>query len=159
MLRWRYLKEIQPDLMTHAITLSPGHALPHLPHLGLFIALVYREAPGDRTRLAEHELPTDVPRLLPVPGRDGVMIAVDELVRTFAHRLYANAVVEGAWMFRVTRGGHLPLQESDRVDLLDAVARATELRPHNPAVRVEVERAMPPDVSALILDSLHREAG
>ncbi len=157
-LRWRYLKEIQPDLMTHAITLSPGHALPHLPHLGLFVALVYREAPGDRTRLAEHELPTDIPRLLPVPGRDGVVIAIDELVRTFAHRLYPNAVVEGAWMFRVTRCGDLPLRESDSGDLLDAVARATELRPHNPAVRVEVERAMPPATSALILDSLHREA-
>ncbi len=157
-LRWRYLQEIQPDLMTHAITLSPGHPLPHLPHLGLFVAMVYREGPGERARLAEHELPTDVPRLLPVPGRTGAVIAVDELLRVFAHRLYPNAVVEGTYLFRVTRGGDLPVQDSDATDLLEAVAWATERRPHNPAVRVEVERAMPPHVGQLILDSLHREA-
>jgi hypothetical protein len=29
---------------------------------------------------------------------------------------------------------------------------------HNPAVRVEAERSMPPQVGALIIDSLHREA-
>lgn len=157
-LRWRYLQEIQPDLMTHAITLSPGHPLPHLPHLGLFVAIVYRAGPGERARLAEHELPTDVPRLLPVPGRAGAVIAVEELLRVFAHRLYPNAVVEGAHLFRVTRGGELPVHESDATDLLDAVAWATERRPLNPAVRVEVERGLSDDVARLILDSLHREA-
>lgn len=157
-LRWRYLQEIQPDLMTHAITLSPGHPLPHLPHLGLFVAIAYRAAPGERARLAEHELPTDVPRLLPVPGRAGAVIAIEELLRVFAHRLYPNAVVDGAWLVRVTRGGELPVHESDATDLLEAVAWATERRPHNPAVRVEVERGMPDAVGRLILDSLHREA-
>ncbi len=157
-LRRRYLTEIQPDLMTHAITLSPGHPLPHLPHLGLFVAIVFRAAAGERTRLAEHELPHDVPRLLPVPGRAGAVIAIEELLRVFAHLLYPGALVEGAWLFRVTRGGDLPLQENDANDLLVAVQSATERRPNNPAVRVEVERSMPPHVGALILDSLHREA-
>ena len=157
-LRGRYLAEIQPDLMTHAITLSPGHPLPHLPHLGLFVAIVFRAAPGERARLAEHELPRDVPRLLPVPGRAGSVIAIEELLRVHAHLLYPGALVEGAYLFRVTRGGDLPLQENDASDLLVAVESATERRPNNPAVRVEVERTMPAHVGALILDSLHREA-
>lgn len=157
-LRTRYLEEIQPDLMPHAITLSPGYPLPHLPHLGLFVAVVFRAAAGERTRLAEHELPGDVPRLLHVPGRHGAVIAIEEVLRANAHLLHPNAVVDGAYLFRVTRGGDLRILDDEASDLLDAVALAAERRPHNPAVRVEVERSMPANVGALILDNLRREA-
>ncbi|MBL0172068.1 MAG: polyphosphate kinase 1 [Gemmatimonadaceae bacterium] len=157
-LRTRYLEEIQPDLMPHAITLSPGHPLPHLPHLGLFVAVVFRAAAGERARLAEHELPGDVPRLLPVPGRPDSVIAIEDVLRANAHLLHPNAVVDGTYLFRVTRGGDLRILEEDSGDLLGAVASAAERRPNNPAVRVEVERSMPAHVGALILDSLRREA-
>ena len=157
-LRHRYLDEIQPDLLPMAITLSPGVPLPHLPHLGLFVAIVYRAANGSRTHLAEHELPLDAPRLMAVPGRAHAVIAVEEVLRANAQLLYPNAVVEAAYLFRVTRGGDLHLNEDHANDLLDAVSAATELRPHNPAVRVEVESSMPAAVSALILDNLRRDA-
>ncbi len=157
-LRTRYLDEIQPDLMPLAITLSPGHPLPHLPHLGLFVAVVFRGVLGGRTHLAEHELPRDVPRLLPVLGRGNDVIAIEEVLRANAHLLYPNALVDGTYLFRVTRGGDLLLQDDDQNNLLGAVESAAERRLHNPAVRVEVERSMPPHVSALILDSLRREA-
>ena len=157
-LRARYLDEIQPDLLPMAITLSPGIPLPHLPHLGLFVAIVYRAVNGTRTHLAEHELPLDAPRLLPVPGRDGALIAIEEVLRANAQLLYPNAVVESAHLFRVTRGGDLHLHDDHASDLLGAVASATERRPHNPAVRVEVESSMPASVSALILDNLRRDA-
>ena len=135
-LRQRYIDEIQPDLMSHAITLSPGHPLPHLPHLGLFIAVVFRDAPNARLRLTEHELPRDVPRLLPVPGRAGTLIAIEDVLRANVHSLHPTLIVESAHLFRVTRGGDLHIREDDAHDLLDAVAFATEQRPHNPAVRV-----------------------
>jgi polyphosphate kinase len=154
----RYLDDIQPDLMPLAITVSPGHPLPHLPHLGLFVAIVFRAGDGSRTHLAEHELPSDVPRLLAVEGRAYTVIPIEEVLRANAHRLYPNATVEGAYLFRVTRGGDLPLQDNDVGDLLDAVELATERRPHNPAVRVEVESRMPERVGAQIIDSLRREA-
>ena len=158
LLRTRYLEQIHPDLMPHAITLSPGYPLPHLPHLGLFVAVVFRAAAGERTRLAEHELPGDVPRLLPVPGRAGAVIAIEEVLRANAHLLHPAAVVDGTYLFRVTRGGDLRILEEDTGDLLGAVASAAERRPNNPAVRVEVERSMPAHVGALILESLRREA-
>ncbi len=157
-LRTRYLDEIQPDLMPLAITLSPGHPLPHLPHLGLFVAVVFRGAAGGRTHLAEHELPRDVPRMLAVPGRGNDVIAIEEVLRANAHLLYPNALVDGTYLFRVTRGGDLLLQDDDQNNLLGAVESAAERRLHNPAVRVEVERSMPANISALILNSLRREA-
>ncbi len=157
-LRERYLDEIHPDLMPLAITLAAGHPLPHLPHLGLFVAVLFRASPNERAHLAEHELPRDVPRLLAVPGRAGAVIAIEEVLRANAQLLYPNALVEGAYLFRVTRGGDLPMHDDDAGDLLGAVQLATQRRPHNPAVRLEVERSMPPHVGTLILDSLRREA-
>ena len=157
-LQERYLAEIHPDLTPYAITLSPGVPLPHLPHLGLFIGIVYRAPGGERTHLAEHELPLDLARLMAVPGRPGAVIAIEEVLRANAQLLYPNAVVEAAYLFRVTRGGDLHLHDDHAHDLLVAVASATERRPHNPAVRVEVESSMPARIGALILDNLHRDA-
>ncbi len=158
LLRVQYLEEIQPDLRPLAITLSPGHPLPHLPHLGLFLAVLFRLAPGERLRLAEHELPGDMPRLLAVPDRAGAVIAIEEVLRANAHLLHPGTIVESVYLFRVTRGGDLPLMDDETGSLLGAVALATERRVHNPAVRVEVERSMPDSVGALILETLRREA-
>jgi polyphosphate kinase len=157
-LRDVYHRDIQPTLHSHAVTLSPGHPVPHLAHLGLFVAVVYRDAPGERLRVAEHELPRDVPRLLPIPERAGWVVPLEDVLRANVQDLYPTVLVESAHLFRVTRGGDLHLSDDDAHDLLDAVDRATALRPMNPAVRVEVDRSMPSAVSALLLESLHREA-
>ncbi|WP_411280819.1 polyphosphate kinase 1 [Gemmatimonas sp.] len=158
LLRVQYLEDIQPDLRPLAITLSPGHPLPHLPHLGLFLAVLFRRAEGERLHLAEHDLPVDMPRLLAVPDRVGAVIAIEEVLRANAHLLHPGTIVDSAYLFRVTRGGDLPIMDDETGSVLGAVALATERRVHNPAVRVEVERSMPDAVGALILDTLRREA-
>jgi len=153
-----YQRDIHPTLRSHAVTLSAGHPIPHLAHLGLFIAVVYREHADARLRVAEHELPGDVPRLLAVPGRSGHVIPLEDVLRANVSSLYHDVHVESAHLFRVTRGGDLQLTDDDGQDLLDAVDRATMRRPLNPAVRVEVDRGMPSAVSDLLIESLHREA-
>jgi len=157
-LRTRYLEDIHRDLMPMAMTLSPGVPLPHLPHLGLFVAIVYHAEGSERLHLAEHELPRDVPRLLAVTGRKGSVIAIEEVLRANVQLLYPNAVVDAAYLFRVTRGGDLHLQSDHAGDLLEAVESAAARRLHNPAVRIEVEGAMPMRVGALILNNLQRDA-
>ena len=150
--------EIHPGLTPLAMTLSPGHPLPHLPHLGLSLAVVFRREPGGAPHLAEFELPSDAPRLLPVPGRERDVIAMEELLRANVDLLHPNVQVDGAHLFRVTRRGDLALDEEGADDLLEAVAHATARRPFNAAVRVEVERSMPAFVAELVLESLRRDA-
>ncbi|MEO5817065.1 MAG: polyphosphate kinase 1 [Gemmatimonadaceae bacterium] len=157
-LRARCRDEIHPGLTPLAMTLSPGHPLPHLPHLGLSLAVVFRGGASEKPHLAEFELPSDVPRLLPVPGRAGDVIAIEELLRANVDLMHPNVHVEGAHLFRVTRRGDLTLDEEGAESLLHAVAEATERRPYNPAVRVEVERSMPAFVAELVLESLRRDA-
>ncbi|MEO7455695.1 MAG: polyphosphate kinase 1 [Gemmatimonadaceae bacterium] len=157
-LRARCVDEIHPALTPLAMTLSPGHPLPHLPHLALSLAVVFRRGPGDTPHLAEFELPSDVPRLMPVPGRAADVIAIEDLLRANLDLLHPNVQVEGAHLFRVTRRGDLTLDEEGADNLLTAVANATERRPYNAAVRVEVERTMPAFVAELVLESLRRDA-
>ena len=150
--------EIHPGLTPLAMTLSPGHPLPHLPHLGLSLAVVFRRTPDGAPHLAEIELPTDAPRLLAVPGRPGSVIAIEEVMKANVGLLHPNTRVESVHLFRVTRAGDLDLDEENAGSLLGAVESATGRRPLNPAVRVEVERSMPRFVSDLVLENLRREA-
>jgi polyphosphate kinase len=154
----RCQEEIHPGLTPLAMTLSPGHPLPHLPHLGLSLAVVFRRTADGAPHLADIELPADAPRLLDVPGRPGSVIAIEEVMKANVDLLHPNTLVESVHLFRVTRAGDLELDEERASTLLGAVESATGRRPLNPAVRVEVERSMPGFVSELVLENLRREA-
>jgi polyphosphate kinase len=156
-LRAECREQIHPSLTPMAMTLSPGHPLPHLPHLTLALAVVKRDPNTRRLHLAELELPSDSPRFLPVPGRDGDFVTIEEIVRANIDLVYPGGEVEGVYVFRVTRGGELSLDEESGEDLIDAVDNATRRRAYNPAVRVEVEREMPEFVRDLLLSNLRRE--
>ncbi|MEO7684989.1 MAG: polyphosphate kinase 1 [Gemmatimonadaceae bacterium] len=156
-LRAECREQIYPSLTPMAMTLSPGHPLPHLPHLTLALAVVMRDSTTGRIHLAELELPPDVPRFLPVPGQQGHVVTIEEVIRSNIDLLYPDRKVEGVYGFRVTRGGDLDLDEEAADDLIEAVASAAERRHYNPAVRVEVERDMPDFVRSLLLGNLKRE--
>lgn len=158
-LRAECIDEIQPSLTPMAMTLSPGHPLPHLPHLTLALAVVIRRQTHDKLHLAEVELPAGTRRFLAVPGEAFHFIQVEEVIRANLDLLYPDAFIDGAYVFRVTRGGDLALDEDAAADLLDAVAEAASRRPRNPAIRLEVERGTPGFVRELLLENLRRELG
>jgi len=151
--------DITPGLTPMALTLSPGHPLPHLPHLTLALAVVLRTETRERPQLAEVALPAGEGRFFRVPGEKYHFIPIEEVVRANLDMLYPDMRIEGSYVFRVTRGGDLAIDEDEADDLLDAVADAVDRRPHNPAIRLEVERSMPLLVRELLLENLRRELG
>lgn len=156
-LRAEVQEQIRPALTPMAMTLSPGHPIPHLPHLTLALAVVLREADDGRTHFAELEIPSDAPRFLKVPDTNGTLITIEEAIRSNIDMVFPPERVADVHVFRVTRGGDLDLDEERADDLIDAVADAAGRRLTNPAVRVEVERGMPGFVRNLVLESLGRE--
>ncbi|HUQ20198.1 MAG TPA: polyphosphate kinase 1 [Gemmatimonadaceae bacterium] len=156
-LRSEVQEQIRPALTPMAMTLSPGHPVPHLPHLTLALAVVLREADDGRTHFAELEIPSDAPRVLNVPETTGTLITIEEVIRSNIDMVFPPERVADVHVFRVTRGGDLDLDEERADDLIDAVADAAGRRLTNPAVRVEVERGMPGFVRNLVLESLGRE--
>ena len=155
----RFRDEIHPALTPYAVTLSPGHPLPHLQHLALSMAVMTRDGPRSAPRFSELALPATLPRFLSVQSAEGGrdVVPLEEVVRGNLALLHPHAMVEHAHLFRVTRGGRLPLDEAGTDDMLEAVAEAAGARPRNTAVRVEVEAGMPPWVCDLILEDLRRE--
>lgn len=151
--------DLKPELTPLAMTLSPGHPLPHLAHMSLSLAVVFRSSTDDRPHLAQLELPCSMGRFLKVPGTEYDVIPVEEVVRGNLDMVYRDATVSDAYVFRVTRGGELNLDEASTDDLLEAVAFATVNRYANPAIRLEVERGMPLFVRELLLESMRRDSG
>jgi polyphosphate kinase len=152
-------EEILPSLTPLAMTLSPGHPMPHLPHLASSLAVVFRLDEADRPHLAQLELPSDSNRFMRVPREGFAVVPMEQVIAANLDLLYPNARPESAYLFRVTRAGDLPFDEEVAADLLDAVEEAAGRRHENPAIRVEIEKGMPHFVRALVLESLNRETG
>ena len=152
-------EEILPSLTPLAMTLSPGHPMPHLPHLASSLAVVFRLDEADRPHLAQLELPSDSNRFMRVPREGFAVVPIEQVVAANLDLLYPNGTPESAYMFRVTRAGDLPFDEEAAADLLDAVEEAAGRRHENPAIRVEIEKGMPQFVRSLVLESLNRETG
>ncbi len=156
-LRDRFREEIQPILTPFAMTLSPGHPLPRLMHLSIAIATILRNGPDGPPRFAEVDLPPTLPRFFAVPGEERIVVALEEIVRANLDLLHPGTTVEQAYIFRVTRSAELELDELRADDLLDEVSRAAAQRGQGAAVRLEVERGMPPVLRALLIEDLRRE--
>jgi len=157
-LRARFEDEILPALTPLAMTLSPGHPTPRMPHLSLSLATMLVEPRGGPPSLVETEIPDELPRFLRAAGagesdaRD--LVPLEAVIRANLDLLHPRARVEQAYFFRVTRAGDLQLDEENADDLLEAVDAATRRRARNAVVRVEVEREMPTMLRDLVLDEL-----
>lgn len=151
----QFRREWFPLLTPRAITVSPGHPFPTVPPLTLSLAISLG-GPGATLHFAYVRIPSDIPRFVPVPGSDD-LIPVEAVVSAHIGRLYPDRDVDASYLFRITRLGELELQEARSGDLLQAVEEELGRRPLNPVVRLEVERAMPERVRAMLLKEFRFE--
>lgn len=86
-------EDLKPELTPLAMTLSPGHPLPHLAHMSLSLAVVFRTNDDDRPHLAQLELPCSQGRFLKVPETEYDVIPVEEVVRGNLDMVYRDAQV------------------------------------------------------------------
>lgn len=156
-LREYFHEEVFPSLTPMAMTMSAGHPFPRLSHLSLSLAVVLLDARGGAPHFAHVELPADLPRFRTLDN--GGVIGTEELVRANLDLLYPRLEIEQSFLFRVTRGADITLDEDNAWSLLHAVDEASKRRFENPVVRVEVESAMPAVIRELVLKELQREHG
>jgi polyphosphate kinase len=157
-LRDHFRDEIFSALTPLAMTLSAGHPFPRLGHLSLSLAVVLLDTKGAAPHFAHVELPAALRRFISIG--DGLrVIGVEEVVRANLDLLYPGLRIEQAYVFRVTRGADITLDEDNAWSLLHAVDEASKRRYENPVVRVEVESDMPMVIRELVLKELQREHG
>ncbi len=82
-------------------------------------------------------LPDSVPRLLPVPGRDGAFVRLGPLVRLRSDLFLPERIP--MYEMRLTRLANLDLERADWDDLVQAI----ETRPEGRVTRLEVEASFP----------------
>ncbi|HEX2220488.1 MAG TPA: polyphosphate kinase 1 [Gemmatimonadales bacterium] len=158
LLEAQFQREIFPLVTPRAITVSPGFPVPVMPHLNLLLGVVLQDAQTGPAHFAYLRLPERIPRFLPVPDSND-LILLEDVVRSNLHHVYPDRRIEGAWLFRLTRAAELDLSDEDAGNLLQAIEESVSRRAVNPIVRVEVERTMPQPLRERLVWELRFERG
>ncbi|HET7585088.1 MAG TPA: polyphosphate kinase 1 [Gemmatimonadaceae bacterium] len=153
---WSYYSTFLDAVLT-PLAADATHPFPHMRNLRPALG-VFGRTPGDDTRrFVAIELTGELPRFIALPGGRR-FVPLEELIRAFVPALYPGIEVECASLFRVTRAADLTLDESNVLDVLQAVRQEITERPFRPVVRLEVERGIAPEMQALLLRELQEEA-
>ena len=144
-------KEIFPVLTPLAV--DPGHPFPYISNLSLNLAVLVEDPSTREQRFARVKVPPLLPRFVPLDG-GGRFVALEQLIAANLPRLFPHMEIGRHHAFRVTRNADLDLEESEADDLLAAVETELRRRRFGRAVRLEVDRDMPPAVRDLLLEEL-----
>jgi polyphosphate kinase len=149
-LRERFLEEIFPVLTPLAV--DPGHPFPYISTLSLSIAVGLLDPESGERRFARVKVPQILPRLIEIePSR---FVLIDQVIEANLDALFLGMQIVETHLFRVTRNADLAIEEDEADDLLMAIEEELRRRRFGEAVRLEVERSMPPLTRRLLLDGL-----
>jgi polyphosphate kinase len=103
-------------------------------------------------RYALVQLPTIVPRILPITG--GSYILIESIILAHISRLFVGHIVTRTAIIRVTRNSDLHIDEEEIDDLLNEMAKATKGRRWGRPVRLELSRGMGKRAMRLLTNAL-----
>ena len=145
-----FTDEIFPVLTPLAF--DPGRPFPHISNLSLNLAVTVRSPRGER-RFARIKVPTTLPRLVALePGRRFVWL--EDVIAGNLPNLFPGFDVVQAYAFRITRDTDMEIQEDEASDLLETIEQSLRQRHFGPAVRLEVDADMPPEMLKLLVENL-----
>lgn len=146
-LHQHFRASIYPILTPLAV--DPGHPFPFISNLSLSLAVRLVHPRHGTRHFARVKIPMGRGRWLPLVEPDH-FLPMEQLVRAHIEELFPGMVVEGAWLFRVTRNADVRRNEEEADDLLQMISEELRERRFAPVVRLEVEEDMPKDVRALL---------
>ena len=120
------------------------HTFPSLVNKVLIFGVVTidHKDETEKKRLSFIQIPTNLPRLFEIYRENQlVFVPIEEVIRTFIHKLFRNISIESVNLFRITRNGDFTLEESDDIEanFLEELRRKLKTRKTGRVVRVEVE--------------------
>ena len=156
-LRQHFRNVILPALTPQAMTEAPGFPSPQVPALALSFLVLLKDPATGPLHLACLRIPPAFPRFVPCRG-GSAFVPVEEIIRDQLDVVYRGRDVLEAYLFRVTRGGELDVDEAGAGNLLQAVEEEAKRRRANAVVRVEIERGMPAPRRSMLLAELRSDA-
>jgi polyphosphate kinase len=144
-----YDRRIYP--MLTPVTVDPTHPFPHVLNKALCIALLLRRRKGGNGKpyFGVVTVPRALPRLLRVPSEEPSHIHyvfLQDVVSTYASKLYRGYEILASAPFRITRNSNLYLEEEETRNLLETIDSQVALRRKGEAVRLEIEEGAHPEI-------------
>lgn len=148
-----FMQQVFPVLTPMA--LDPAHPFPQIVNksLNFVVSLRGKDAFGRSIRFAVVQAPRTLPRLIALPRQGAnAFVLLSTMMEEFMVELFPGMEVEACSQFRVTRNGHLWVDEDEADDLLKALAGQLPRRHHGDAVRLEVDADCSEDLVGFLSD-------
>ncbi len=143
-----YDRRVYP--MLTPVTVDPSHPFPHVLNKALCIAfLLHKKRNGNgKAYFGVLTVPRTLPRLLRVPTEDGMVHYgfLQDIISTYASKLYRGFDIVASTAFRVTRNSNLYLEQEETRTLLETIDSQVAQRRKGVAVRLEIEEGAHPEI-------------
>jgi polyphosphate kinase len=143
-----YERRVYP--MLTPVTVDPTHPFPHVLNKALCIAFLLRRRRNSSSKpvFGVVTVPRALPRLLRVPSGNGGIhnVFLQDLISTYADKLYRGYEILASAPFRITRNSNLYLEEEEARTLLEAVDLQVAQRRKGHAVRLEIAAGAHPEI-------------
>jgi len=134
--------------MLTPVTVDPSHPFPRVMNKALCIAfLLRRRRKHAKPYFGVVTVPRALPRLLSVPDTNEIhYVPLQEIISTYAPKLYRGYEILASAPFRITRNSNLYLEEEEARSLLEAVDSQVSQRRKGWAVRLEIDAEAHPEI-------------
>ncbi len=155
-----YFHEIVfPVLTPMAVDQSRPFPLVHTKELYLAVLLQREEAEeNDEPLFAIVQVPSILPRFVPIPGRTNSkkqeFVLLEDLIERYINTLFNGYTPFAVNPFRLTRNADLTLNEEGAEDLLEEIEKELRRRRWGIPVRLEVGKGMHPYALDTLLEEL-----
>jgi len=128
--------------------LDPAHPFPFISNLSTNLGFLVRNPLSGEIVPVRVKIPTVLPQwvaLAPAGGARHCFLALEELIRENALKLFAGMEIVGSTLFRILRDAEVELEQEKGETVAEAVTDAVRERRFQPVVRVDFASDPPPD--------------
>jgi polyphosphate kinase len=150
-----FQKQVRPLLVP--VGLDPSHPFPQVANksLNFIVRLGGKDAFGRENTIAIVKVPRVLPRVIRLPaelsaGRQ-VFVLLTSVIRAHLEELFPGREVEAFSQFRVTRDSDLDIDDVEVTNLRQALRMGLTTRHFGEAIRLEVVRSCPAELSEFLL--------
>jgi polyphosphate kinase len=134
------------------LVVDPAHPWPYISGLSLSLAVMIADPETGATSFARVKVPPLLPRFLTV-GRYR-FVPLEDVIAAHLPELFTGLDILEHHVFRVTRTRELEVDEDVTEDLMQSLERELLRRRFEPAVRLEVEESISPEVLEKLVTEL-----
>lgn len=149
-------RQVRPLLVP--IGLDPAHPFPQVANksLNFIVRLGGMDAFGRDNDIAIVRIPRVLPRVIRMPDHlapgQQAFVLLSSVIRAHLDELFPGRAIESFSQFRLTRDSDIEVDEDDVTDLRQALRSKMSTRQFGQAIRLEVVRSCPKDLSDFLLE-------